>query len=198
MLQTLREMQKQYSTDPITVFKGTEESCKKKAYGFNNCCKSGKSWVERAHLSECSASDKALIEKNSKELCHYVGSYKKKQFGITKYRKEVFCCFDSQLVKQIHLGGRHQIGRGFGSAHNPDCGGFSVNDLQRIDFSKIDFSPLVNGILNSVKKHEVVHIKSTLENELRIIKEGVCKVENDGEKEELKGRNKKYDKGGIL
>ena len=128
MLSSLKEMQKKYSTDPIIVFKGEAEGCKKKAFGLNNCCKGGTAWIEKAALSQCAPEDKQLLEKKSKNLCHYVGSYKKKQAGVTKYTKHNYCCFDSLLVKQVQVAGREKLGKGFGSARNHDCGGLTVEE----------------------------------------------------------------------
>ncbi len=193
MLHTLKGLQKKYSEDPIIVFAGREEYCKKKAWGFNNCCKLGKSWVEKAKLSECAAEERSLIEKRAKGLCHYVGSYKRKVAGIAKYTKHSYCCFDSKLVKAIQIGGRSQLGKSFGSAEAPNCSGLTVGDLQNIDFSRIDFTEIFADIFSSVKPYETIAIKTTLENELKIIQES---LQND--KAKIKGQNPKYNEEGIL
>ena len=57
-------------------------------------------------------------------------------------RTKSFCCFNSHLARIINEQGRGQIGKSWGSntAQNPDCSGFSVAQLQSLDFSRMDFS----------------------------------------------------------
>ena len=57
-------------------------------------------------------------------------------------RTQSFCCFNSQLARIINQQGRQQIGKSWGTdtAQNPDCSGFTVAQLQSLDFSKMDLS----------------------------------------------------------
>ena len=57
-------------------------------------------------------------------------------------RTKSFCCFNSHLARIINEQGRRQIGKTWGSntAQNPDCSGFSVAQLQSLDFSRMDLS----------------------------------------------------------
>jgi conjugal transfer mating pair stabilization protein TraN len=57
-------------------------------------------------------------------------------------RTKSFCCFNSHLARIINEQGRGQIGKGWGSdtARSPDCSGFSVAELQSLDFSRMDLS----------------------------------------------------------
>ncbi len=194
MLRGLKEMQNKSSTQPIRVFAGKEEWCKKKAFGLNNCCKAGKAWVEKAKLSKCRASEKRLAEKKNSGKCIYVGRQKKKVLGVTKHIKHTYCCFDSKLVKEIQEQGRAQLGKDFGTPGDPNCRGLGVKELQSIDFSKIDFSPLVEEILASKKDVEVLRVKGMIQNELRLITEDMQK----GEETKIKGQNSKYNEEGIL
>ena len=58
--------------------------------------------------------------------------------------KKSFCCFNSKLAKVIHEQGRPQLksfaNSPFGSASNPNCRGFTPEEFQNLDFSKIDLS----------------------------------------------------------
>ena len=194
MLHAMKEMQTQNSTSPLTVFKGNADGCKKKAFGFNNCCKLGKALVEKLYLSECTAEDKSLIEKRNKDLCHSVGQYKKKELGFTKYTKYSYCCFPSKLVKIIQVQGKAQLGKGFGSPKNPDCGGLTVEELQKINFSEIKFNEVFEDIFKSQKTHEIKMVQEVLENEMRIIQDDLHK----GESAKIDGQNKKFNDEGIL
>jgi conjugal transfer mating pair stabilization protein TraN len=50
------------------------------------------------------------------------------------------CCFNSVLARIVNEQGRVQVGKGWGGAQNPDCSGFSVEQLQRLDFAAMDLS----------------------------------------------------------
>jgi conjugal transfer mating pair stabilization protein TraN len=68
------------------------------------------------------------------------------------------------LARLINAQGRAQLGRGWGTAEQPDCSGFSVAELQALDFARMDLSEFyaeiapslpntqdaVNGIANKV------------------------------------------------
>jgi conjugal transfer mating pair stabilization protein TraN len=191
MLHALKGLQKKYSEDPIIIFQGHEGYCKKKAWGLNNCCKPGKATVEKMKLSECAAEERSLVDKRAKGLCHYIGQYKRKTLGITKYTKHSYCCFDSKLVKAIQVGGKAQLGRNFGSAKTPDCSGLTVDDLQKIDFSKIDFTDLFAEIFATHKPQDSIKIKQSLETELKVIQESL-------KTPKIEGQNPKYNEEGIL
>lgn len=75
-------------------------------------------------------------------LCHYVGSKSKKKFGFIAQRWKYYCCFNSILARIIHEQGRPQIGIGWGGGNdlNPNCRGFTTQELASLDFSKIDLT----------------------------------------------------------
>ena len=57
-----------------------------------------------------------------------------------------YCCFSSKLVRIIQEQGRPQLGIGWGTPKNPDCRGFTPEELQQINFEKIDFSEYYSDI----------------------------------------------------
>lgn len=58
-------------------------------------------------------------------------------------RAEVYCCFKSVLARILHEQGRQQFPDfTFGDENHPNCRGFTLDEFQAIDFSKIDFSDL--------------------------------------------------------
>jgi conjugal transfer mating pair stabilization protein TraN len=83
-----------------------------------------------------------LAALRSSNLCKDIGSYcaKKSALGVCKTRKRSFCCWNSTLAKQIGIQGRQQLGKNFGSAERPKCEGFTMEEFQKIDLSKMDFS----------------------------------------------------------
>lgn len=49
--------------------------------------------------------------------------------------------FDSKLAKIVQEQGRSwQLGIGFGSGNNPDCRGITIEELQAIDFGRLNFA----------------------------------------------------------
>lgn len=66
-------------------------------------------------------------------------------------KKTVFCCFGSKFAKLLQEQGRKQLGLDFGTAQSPNCRGFTEEELQKIDFSKLDLSEITSDILNNFK-----------------------------------------------
>lgn len=80
---------------------------------------------------------------NSSGYCVYIGEYcAEKWLGECVQKERSFCCFNSKLARIIHEQGRPQLLSmgGFGSIDNPNCRGFTPEEFQALDFSKIDFS----------------------------------------------------------
>ncbi len=100
-------------------------------------------------LMQCSSSDANTAMRKSANLCHYVGSYCSQKIGLTGTcvsTTNSYCCFNSVLSKVINEQGRPQLGMGWGSAQSPSCQGFTVSQLQSLDFSKMDFSQFYAAI----------------------------------------------------
>jgi conjugal transfer mating pair stabilization protein TraN len=53
---------------------------------------------------------------------------------------QTYCCFNSRISRILNEQGRPQIGKGWGGAENPDCSGFTITELQSLDFSRMDLS----------------------------------------------------------
>lgn len=74
-------------------------------------------------------------------LCHEVGAAcSAKALGTCMTMRHNQCCFNSKLAKIVQEQGRPQIGKTWGAATAPDCSGFTVDELQTLDFSKMDLS----------------------------------------------------------
>lgn len=69
--------------------------------------------------------------------CVRTGSYCSERWTFVGcvQRKETHCCFNSMLAKIMHEQGRPQLGIGWSN-----CDGFTPEQFQAIDFSKIDLS----------------------------------------------------------
>ncbi len=96
--------------------------------------------------SSCDEEEGKLAMKEGAGLCHAVGTYCSsciRVLGscvscITHTTRK--CCFNSMLARIVNEQGRTQVGKGWGSAQNPDCSGFTVAQLQSLDFAAMDLS----------------------------------------------------------
>ena len=125
----------------VRAFTGEARTCRKAAAGFNNCCAGG-GWGSDAGLAHCSSEEKALGEARERKLTVEVGEYcDRSVLGVCLQKKRSFCLFDSKLAQIVQQQGRQwQLGAGFGDAKSPDCRGITIDELQRIDFSRLDFT----------------------------------------------------------
>ncbi|MBP9691878.1 MAG: conjugal transfer protein TraN [Alphaproteobacteria bacterium] len=192
-LSILKEMQGQIGKN-LTVFKGADNRCAKYILNFKDCCGAGKGWGKGLGLSTCSKGEKELNEKRKKRLCHYVGSYCSKKAPITKtcLKKEyTYCCFNNKLLKAFHEQGRQQINLGWGDAKSPLCRGFTVQELQRIDFSKLDlrevFEELMQKFQTGKKKSNAPVMGKHIGERMETIKKGLVPPNQKQPKQRKKG-----------
>lgn len=95
----------------------------------------------------CEQEDRKTALKNKAGLCVSVGSYcDQKVLGFCVEKKQSYCCFVSKLAKIINQQGKSQLSLGYGEPKNPSCGGFTSEQLEKIDFSKMDFTEFINDI----------------------------------------------------
>ena len=71
------------------------------------------------------------------------------------------------MARIIQVEGRKQLGIAWGDKKNPDCRALTLEEIQRIDFSKIDFSELFNELRSkaeSVANSKKEEIKTKAQN----------------------------------
>ncbi|CAM3825182.1 type-F conjugative transfer system mating-pair stabilization protein TraN [Rouxiella silvae] len=131
----------------VKAFTGSAVSCRKAMAGFSNCCLD-KGWGNSIGLSHCNDEEKALGTAKSKKLVIDVGeTCSKKVLGVCLQKKEVYCQFEGKLARIVQQQGRQgQLGISFGSADSPNCRGITVEELQSINFDKIDFSDFYSDL----------------------------------------------------
>ncbi len=171
-LSILKELQGQFQSG--VLFKGEDNRCSKQPIGFKDCCGSGKGWGNDLGLSSCSAREKALSQKRKKGLCHYVGTYcAKKVLGQCVKKKSSYCCFTNKLLKAFHEQGRPQISLGWGSGKEPLCRGFTIEEIQRIDFSKLDLREVFEDLMKNYAPGKTQNMGQKVNERLEIIKQGL-------------------------
>ncbi|WP_323697046.1 conjugal transfer protein TraN [Thiorhodovibrio litoralis] len=90
---------------------------------------------------KCEQDEFELGAKRELRSCHYVGSYCKTDFlGLCIEKRKSYCCFNSPLARIINQQARAQTGHGWGSAKSPDCSGLSLQELESLDWERIDLS----------------------------------------------------------
>ncbi|OGP25143.1 MAG: hypothetical protein A2X99_10885 [Deltaproteobacteria bacterium GWB2_55_19] len=89
-------------------------------------------------------------------MCHYVGTYCTEKWALIGcvQSKKVYCCFNSKLARIINEQGRNQL-QSFqpdmwGVPENPVCRGFTPEEFQMLDFSKIDLTEFFNDIKSNL------------------------------------------------
>ena len=114
-------------------------------FSFNPYMLAGQLFISWA-LS-CDAKDSMTALRKGQNLCHHVGTYCADEFfGQCIEAKESHCCFNSHLARIVQEQGRPQLGKGWGEPKEPQCGGFSADEFQRLDMSKMDLSEFIAEI----------------------------------------------------
>lgn len=147
-LATLKEIQKGFDKNNLTSFKGSHHKCASKAaYGMTNCCQPDKRLAEHIYLAHCKAEERELQLLKNENKCHEVGEYTVKFMGLSRTRWRSYCCYDSELAKEIQVQGRAQLGRGWGSPESPDCGGLNIEkEFAKLQFDKMNFEFMQKNI----------------------------------------------------
>lgn len=97
-------------------------------------------------MMECDEEEGKLAMKEGAGLCHSVGTYCSSCIRVLGHCVSCIthttrkCCFNSMLARIVNQQGRVQIGKGWGSPQAPDCSGFTVAQLQALDFAAMDLS----------------------------------------------------------
>ena len=104
-------------------------------------------------MMSCNENEGKLAMKEGAGLCHTIGSYCSSCIRIFGYCVSCIenttgkCCFNSKLARIINEQGRQQFGKGWGSAQGPECSGFSIAQLQSMDFSRMDLTEFYASIV---------------------------------------------------
>lgn len=144
------EIAKDLDQDNLTVFTGEDQACAKKKWGFANCCKDS-GWGTDIGLANCSNEEKELGLMKEAKRTHYIGNYCNDRDDILGClsRKYVYCSYPSKLARIVIEQGKAQLGQNFGSAKNPNCSGFTVEQLETLNFDAMDLSEFYSDVMNN-------------------------------------------------
>ncbi len=96
-------------------------------------------------LQGCDQEDMETGMLRGSGMCHEVGTYCTSSFlGICLQKARSHCCFNTKLGRIIQEQGRPQLKSfnaiGWGPVKTPNCRGFTPEEFQSLDFSRIDLS----------------------------------------------------------
>ncbi len=137
-LSVLQEMTDTLDTSTLEVFRGNNKRCKDNNFGLFTCC-------QNPGNAQCNAMERELRIDRDEQRTHYVGRYKncdvRLLFFCALWRDyKSYCAFPSKLARIVVVQGRAQIGKAYGGPRNPDCSGFTLQELPTVDFESIDLS----------------------------------------------------------
>ena len=139
----------EFDRENLRFFAGQRRACHIKLFGLANCCKNSGLLVG---LGNCSASERELAEERNAGNTHYLGRYCSKRtfFGVCIRRSRAWCVFGSKLGRILHQQARPQLGIGWGS-----CRGFTVAEVERIDFAALDLSEFTQDLMDGSREPAV-------------------------------------------
>ncbi|MDN3628093.1 type-F conjugative transfer system mating-pair stabilization protein TraN [Vibrio lentus] len=154
--------------DPPMIFAGQGMKCTDAAFGFADCCKDG-GWGTDLGVAQCNDEEKALGQAKEQGITIALGSYcSKKILGACTRKKKTYCVFDSKLARIIQeQGSKGQLGISLGTAKHPICGALTPEQLQDIDFERLDFSDFYDDMHSNTNLPSASEIQERLQSAYR-------------------------------
>lgn len=155
-LSVFKEMAKDFDATNLSLFKGRDSRCSRDCASFRDCCGGSKGWGTSLGLAQCDAQEKALFEERIQGKCHEVGEYcAEKALGVCIRKKRTYCCFQTKLARLVQEQGRSQLGISWGDPKNPACRGLTLQEVQRIDFGKLNLQELFAEVWGRAKRPDM-------------------------------------------
>lgn len=163
----------------IRLFNGKDMRCRSWDLLFGllggGCCQKEKpGGLGGLFGSQCNESEKLLSKyrketsDKSVEIGQYCSKYLKLGFAkICVQKKKTYCVFNSKLARIIHEQGRPQIGIEWGAPKAPNCKGFTPEEFQKIDFSKLDLSEFYGDLQSKIQTTIDAKIGTTIQQKVQ-------------------------------
>jgi conjugal transfer mating pair stabilization protein TraN len=181
----------------VNIFSGKEDHCSKKRFGYTNCCEN-KGWGKKIG-AKCRGYAN-LIKARSEGRCHYVGEYcsSRNIFKMCTIWKQTYCCYDSLFSRLVQEQGRQQLGISYGEPENPVCRGFTLDEVLKLDFKKMDLKEFNDELVNKARKNlegdKFKEFQDRIKNSLPSIN-GKANPNNKGFNKEAINRNNQQNQG---
>ena len=139
----------EFDRDDMRFFTGQRRRCHIHFGGLANCCRNSGLLVG---LANCSAEERELAQERNAGNTHYLGRYcsKRSFFGVCIRRSRAWCVFGSKLGRILQQQGRAQLGLGWS-----DCRGFTVAEIESIDFASLDLSEFTRDLMDGSREPSV-------------------------------------------
>ena len=138
----------EFDRDNLRFFQGERRGCNIKFGGLANCCRNSGLLVG---IAGCSRAEIELGKERHAGNTHYLGTRcAKRVFGVCLRRKREWCVFGSKLGRILHSQARPQLGLGWGS-----CRGFTVAEVERIDFDRLDLTEFTEDLVDGSREPSI-------------------------------------------
>ncbi len=117
-------------------------------------------------MAHCLSLPRHPSESRQKNLCIDVGREDIKKAGVKIGTKHYYCCFGNMLEKTIQVQARKQLKLSFGSGGHPDCRGLTLEELGRVDFSKMDFKEVAAEMQKKIAMPNTIDVQNRITNSL--------------------------------
>ena len=131
----------EFDRENLRFFRGNRRSCRIRWGGLADCCKDSGVLIG---LGDCTEEERLLAEERHAGNTHYLGKRcAKRIFGVCVRRERVWCVFGSKLGRILQEAARGQLGIDWG-----DCRGFTVEEMEQIDFEAVDLSEFTENLID--------------------------------------------------
>lgn len=125
-------------------------------------------------LQGCDQQDMETGMLRGSGMCHEIGTYcSSKILGICIQKSRGHCCFNTKLGRIIQEQGRPQLKAfnaiGWGSAKEPYCRGFTADEFQALDFSRMNLSEYYAETEARAQSSIQIDMKDSVDAYMRII-----------------------------
>jgi conjugal transfer mating pair stabilization protein TraN len=119
-------------------------------------------------LQGCDEQDMETGMLKGSGMCHEVGEYcASSVLGICIQKAKSQCCFNTKLGRIIQEQGRPQLkdfnAIGWGPVKHPDCRGFTAEEFQALDFSRMDLSEYYADVESKAQSDIQVDMKDKID-----------------------------------
>lgn len=134
----------EFDRQSMRIFSGEWRACPIRFLGGQNCCTDSGVLIE-VGLAGCTDGEVELAEAREEGVTHYLGEFcAKRILGICRRRDRAWCVFTSMLGRILHQQARPQLGIDWSG-----CDGFTVAEIQRIDFDRLNLSEFTATLLDA-------------------------------------------------
>ena len=138
----------EFDRESLRFFRGQRRACRIRWGGLADCCKNSGALVS---LAGCTRGERLLAEERHAGNTHYLGRRcTRRILGVCVRRERAWCVFGSKLGRILQEAARSQLGIGWGS-----CRGFTVAEMERIDFEAVDLSEFTENLIDGGREPSI-------------------------------------------